>query len=523
MSNDDDKLLDYYGFRKLTNHLTLVSDNSSDAPADNLFPDVDTANKWYNKNFAVVTDAGTARAYELLPNGRVSTYRTNSEFFDEQAHRKVYVPSGTDQNGNPKYKEVEAARNWFYKFGGRNSFPKSTFDPRGAPPGVFNFWPGFAISPIEGDCRLTLEYIKGVLCSGVDEHYQYLIKWCAHMVQRPWEKPEVAPCLSSEEEGTGKSKFAKILTVLIDGKDQVPYLVFSTSNPKLISGQFSGHLAHCFLLHSEEALRPESETENSIIKDLITEAHYSIHAKGKDAKAARNFLRVILSGNPTHLVQASRTSRRYFLLAVSITKMQDHTYFAAIDAELNNGGYEALMYHFLNIDISDFDVRAAPITDRLLEERTASLRGADAFWADILQTGQLNFDDTSLNRYYPDLPEDVQCETEMLSKDEGFGQKVSKIKINEYHIIKTRLFQKFAKFEGKPPYKDRSLETSFGIRFNKFFSKTSGFKLKSDKPDKYNYHILPPLKVARQCMEDFLGYKCNFDETITEWGEEPYV
>jgi hypothetical protein len=477
----------------------------------------------YNERFAVITDMGRTQVYWIHPNGRAVPYLTTADFFGAWAHETITISSEAP-GGEKRERSVEAAKHWFYKFPDRRTYHFAIFVPKeDAPPNTYNFWPGFGIKPIQGDCHLSLAYLKDLLCGGIDEEYQWLRKWCSHMFQRPWEKPETSIVIPGEEEGTGKSFFTKILSVLIDGKDEEPYLFFSTSNAKLVSGDFTGHLRHCLLLHSEEALKPDSEKENSIIKNLITESNFGFHAKFKDAKAAKNFIRLIFTGNQPHIVSASRTSRRYFVPSVSTEKMQDHAYFKALQYELDNGGYEALMYEFMNTDISEYDVRSAPITAGLLAQRSESHKGAEAFWIDILQTGQLSMDETSLNRYYPSMDSCYHCEVEAVVIGAYGSATTIKTKVNEYHIVKHKIFSKFNKFEGRSPYRDKSRETQFGIQFCKFFPKISTFTLRSDKNGKFNYYILPPLTVARQCMDHYLGYKYKWDVTITEWGDEPYA
>jgi Family of unknown function (DUF5906) len=497
------------------------SNKSHDSPR---FVEADSSDKWYNEHFAVITDNGRTQVYWVHENGRTSSYINNNDFFSAWAHNKI-TEVNEDPGGKTTSKLTEAARHWFYKFKDRRTFHFAIFDPNGsAPPNTFNFWPGFGTKPVKGDCHLSLAYFNDILCSGKDEEYKFLFKWVAHMVQKPGEKPETAIVIPGEGEGTGKSFFTKILSGLIDGKDQEPYLFFSTSNAKLVSGDFTGHLRHCLLLHSEEALKPDSEKENSVIKNLISESIFGFHAKFKDAKAGKNFIRIVFTGNQPHIVRASRTSRRYFVPSISTEKMQDHGYFRALQEELDNGGYEALMYELMNTDISDFDVRSAPITEGLLEQRSESHKGPEAFWIDILNTGQLNFDEKSLNRYYPSIGKEYWCNDEVTGASAFSGAPISvNRQVNEYHIIKNRIFVKFNRFEGRTPYRDKSSETSFGTQFCKFFSKTEGFELKKVKIGKYNYYILPPLMVARQCMDDYLGYKYKWDVTITEWGEEPFV
>jgi hypothetical protein len=69
---------------------------------------------------------------------------------------------------------------------------------------------------------------------------------------------------------------------------------------------------------------------------------------------------------------------------------EDHAYFAAIDEEGANGGYEALLYHLLNeVDCSKVNLRSIPQTAALLEQKVASMTAEQAWWLDVLRSGVL--------------------------------------------------------------------------------------------------------------------------------------
>ena len=66
------------------------------------------------------------------------------------------------------------------------------------------------------------------------------------------------------------------------------------------------------------------------------------------------------------------------------------TYFAGLQAELDNGGYEALLYHLLHeVDLDGFNVREVPQTEALRQQRDHSLPPLEAWWCELLETGTL--------------------------------------------------------------------------------------------------------------------------------------
>src|SRR5262249_40593358 len=70
-------------------------------------------------------------------------------------------------------------------------------------------------------------------------------------------------------------------------------------------------------------------------------------------------------------------------------KIKNNDYFAAIDAEMNNGGREALLYHLLNFDLSQVKLREIPHTAALFEQIVDSATPEQAWWLDTLKRGEL--------------------------------------------------------------------------------------------------------------------------------------
>jgi hypothetical protein len=56
---------------------------------------------------------------------------------------------------------------------------------------------------------------------------------------------------------------------------------------------------------------------------------------------------------------------------------------------MENGGYEALLYHLQSIDLSDFNVRKVPQTEALREQKDLSLSREEEWFYQKLQDGRL--------------------------------------------------------------------------------------------------------------------------------------
>src|ERR1019366_435820 len=103
---------------------------------------------------------------------------------------------------------------------------------------------------------------------------------------------------------------------------------------------------------------------------LITEPKLTIEPKGCGVYQAPSYLNMSILSNSEHFLPASGTARRFFVPTVSAARKQDVVFFGEMEAALDAGGYEALLYYFLHdVDLKDFNVRKVPQTAGLREQR----------------------------------------------------------------------------------------------------------------------------------------------------------
>ena len=230
----------------------------------------------------------------------------------------------------------------------RRQFDGIVFAPGMHAPGFYNLWKGFPIQPAPGDCSKFLNHVEEVICRANGVVATYVLNWCAHLVQRPAELPEVALVLRGLQ-GTGKGVFARALGRLVGAA----HSVHLTSMNQIV-GHFNGHLAGKLLVFADEALWGGNRQGDGALKALITEPVTPIEQKGKDIISVRNYTRLVVASNASWAVPLDLDDRRFLVLDVSDTHKEDTAYFSAIDAELNNGGFAALMKFLLERDLSNF-------------------------------------------------------------------------------------------------------------------------------------------------------------------------
>ena len=206
------------------------------------------------------------------------------------------------------------------------------------------------LSPSRGSWKRLQDHILNVVCSGNTEHRDWLMGWMARLVQRPGEQGEVAVVMRGIE-GAGKGTLAKALLHILGQHG------LAISNAKHLTGNFNGHLRDYVLLFADEAFFAGDRAHVGVLKALITEPTLTIEAKFQNAVQMPNFVHLMMASNEDWVVPASLEARRFFVLEVSAAKANDHAYFAAIWAEMEDGGYEAMLHDLLDHDLTFFNHR----------------------------------------------------------------------------------------------------------------------------------------------------------------------
>jgi Family of unknown function (DUF5906) len=287
-----------------------------------------------------------------------------SSFDDFKKFHNKYRKEGIvkDNNGDNKVK-VTPLGDWWLANRHRRQYDGIIYAPYSDDEvvrGNLNLWTGFTVPAIRGDKHLSLlEHMRENLCNGHEDYFNYLIRWMAQRVQQRGAPAGVAIVLKSESEGTGKGFFAKRFGALF-GK----HFKHITNADHLV-GKFNAHLQDCSLLFADEAFFAGDRKHGGLLKTIITEETMMIERKGIDAAQRRNFLGMIMASNMRFVIPAGQDARRYFVLEVSIKRMQDSTYFGKIAADLDGGGLSNLLYFLQSMDLSDFNIRNVPKTTAL--------------------------------------------------------------------------------------------------------------------------------------------------------------
>lgn len=333
----------------------------------------DAVLKEFNKKYAIVRTSTT----HVLVQKSDTHFELDSRRSFTHFHENDFFQNSQGKLENKGY--------FWLKHPARRTYENIIFDPAypGDHDGAFNIFKGFAIVPVSGDCALYWQHVEEVICSGNLEHYRYVRKWMACVIQRP---TLLATALVLRGlQGTGKSQFVEYF-----GRIFGPYFLTVTNLDHLI-GKFNSHLKYAYLINANEAIWGGNKKEVGALKALITDRTIIIEGKGKDAIPVDNCRHLIVSSNEDWAVPMDLDDRRFFVLDVSSSRKEDGAFFDAIRKQmLENGGLEALLYDLLHEDLSDFDPRKMPLNDCGFDMKMKGATTIVKFLYEALKEGRFN-------------------------------------------------------------------------------------------------------------------------------------
>jgi hypothetical protein len=151
-------------------------------------------------------------------------------------------------------------------------------------------------------------------------------------------------------------------------------------SPGQFLGRFNGHLSDKVILFADEAFWAGDNKAEGKLKAMVTEPRIAIEAKYKDITTGVNRLHIMIASNNNWMVPATPDERRYAVFDVPPDRIGDHEYFAAIRAELEAGGYAAMLHDLLHMDLGKWhprqDIPWTPALRAQIERSEGAVRAA---------------------------------------------------------------------------------------------------------------------------------------------------
>ena len=262
------------------------------------------------------------------------------------------------------------------------------FSPLVTPPSTLNYWIEPSIKPAQGDWFVIQEFIHTVICNNNLALFDYLVRYLAHMLQHPEEKPGIMVVFLSGQ-GTGKGTFYKLLGRVWSRTS------LQVSDIGEVIGQFNAALERNYVVCMDEALFAGDKKSLDKLKSLVTEPTCRIEQKHQPSRTIDSYHRLFAASNHNHFAHVDKDDRRFLFIRLSSVHKQDQVYFDSVnDALEDDNVIAAMMYDLLNLDLTGFNIRKRPLTEEHLNQRLQSLSGFERYWYEVLQSGMFsNFKD----------------------------------------------------------------------------------------------------------------------------------
>lgn len=250
---------------------------------------------------------------------------------------------------------------WWLGMSSRRMVPQSrvVFDPTGraqAPTHV-NLFDRLPLVPHRAPekCARIVEHLWQI-CQENEALCHWVTAWLAYPLQHPGAKMRTAVILHGRTEGTGKSKLGEIMRCL--------YGRYATSvgQPELQRDFNDWISAKLFVVAEEVVNRQELAHLQGVLQALITQPTVQINTKNMPIREEANHANFVFLSNQQLPVKLNPRDRRFTV--VRVEQAQTPEYFAAIDAELANGGGEAFMQYLLDYDLQGFNEYTRPFENR---------------------------------------------------------------------------------------------------------------------------------------------------------------
>jgi hypothetical protein len=339
-----------------------------------------------NKRRAVVLETGKAtvitETYDDILKRRVLTRSTFGDIKNFFNNKRVVI--GINRGtGNPIMSPLGT---FWLTHPKRREYQRIVFAPGQDVPQCYNLWNGFSVEPRSGDWSLLRDHIHKNICRGDDPLFKYVEAWLAFGVQRPGEPAETALVMRGGR-GTGKGVLGREYGRLF-GQHFV-----HVAHARHLVGNFNAHLQDAVIVFADEAFGTSDKQAEAVLKMLITEETIPIERKFRDVISCKNVAHVIVASNNDWVVPAGVDERRFCVLDVSDAHIQDTTYFKAMVDQMRDGGSAAMLHDLMRVDLAAVDLRHAPVTDALREQKLHSLSPEDEWWYEKLYNGRLLNDD----------------------------------------------------------------------------------------------------------------------------------
>lgn len=280
----------------------------------------------------------------------------------------------------------EGVVNWWLRSPDRRTVnaDQVVFDPAGNadPKTTINLFRGLAAPAARGEgasCERLLGLLQ-YLCAEEGQDVapvtDWVLRWLAYPLQHVGAKMATALVMHGPAEGTGKNLF---FNAVRDIYGRYGSLITQTQLESPYNGWMSQRL---FVIANEVISRQELRHHVGRLKNLVTESPLPIEEKYLPMRYEDNHMNMVFLTNEFQALQISMSDRRYMVIRTPAVNTE--AFYAAVLAELANGGGAALHHYLLNLDLGDFNEHTKPIMTAAKEDLIEmGLTSVQQFWREL--------------------------------------------------------------------------------------------------------------------------------------------
>jgi hypothetical protein len=219
----------------------------------------------------------------------------------------------------------------------------------------------FAFSKVEGEVNqeaidLFLKLLR-INTNNDEVLYDWLLKYYAHMLQKPFERPNVA-IVKTGPKRTGKDTPDDfIIDYVVGNKYGINY-----QNNQQFFGNHDCGRRNKFFAKLEEADRKLCLANSSYLKSIITGSRSMFNPKGKQEYSLPNYIRLVFTTNKANPMEMNDGEERFLILACSSEMKGNMDFWTKVRSVLftKEGGMSVGKY-LMNVDLSTFNIHKLPV------------------------------------------------------------------------------------------------------------------------------------------------------------------
>ena len=292
----------------------------------------------------------------------------------------------------------------------------------------FNSYTGPGIARGVGDASghavgVFLEHVTERICKGNRGLAEWVLNWCAGLIQRPGEKVLTSLVMRGER-GSGKGLLVQTLRKIVGSS-----YVRQPAGKDSILGRFNSSIDGCLLLFMDELSWAGNHEEGEVLKRLTTEEFLDIERKYQEAAPVRNLCHILIASNNDWVVPCGELERRFTIVDTSDELSKNKKLGQEVHAQLSEGINDIAEYLYqFNYRPKLANVIFA--TDALADQQAFSFTGVKGYWLNCLASRALiGAPEPARYSLFGDEPMRVKTSTLHAAYSEA-------MKVNRNHTVK---------------------------------------------------------------------------------------